>query len=136
MARLSDPSKGYAPLLGSESGDENNVKEKLPLQRQRTRGRPAFAVICVAIVCLAIGFTIGLFLRHNSRPSIAPHKSCLYPTLRHEWRSLSKKEKTAYVQAVQCLRTVPSRLGLNHTLFDDFPYFHSRTGESGMFFQL
>ncbi|KAM0795551.1 hypothetical protein BDR22DRAFT_883005 [Usnea florida] len=50
--------------------------------------------------------------------------------IRREWRDLSDTEKGDYIQAVQCLRSSPSRLGLNQTLYDDFPYVHSRNGEA------
>ena len=133
MSRLTNPSDGYAPLLSSESGDEDNEKGQLSPQFKKPHGRRAFAVMCLAVGCLAISFAIGYFLGQESSPSIAPYKPCRYPTIRHEWRSLSREEKSAYLDAVKCLRTIPSRLGLNHTLYDDFPYFHSRTGESGAF---
>lgn len=133
MSRLSNHSDGYAPLVSSDSGDEDNVKEQMSTKYQKTHRRHAFAVICVAVICLATGFAIGELLRQNPRPSIGPQKSCQNPIVRHEWRSLSMQEKSSYLQAVRCLRTVPSRLGLNTTLYDDFPYFHTRTGESGMF---
>ncbi|KAL2217410.1 hypothetical protein M432DRAFT_516476, partial [Thermoascus aurantiacus ATCC 26904] len=53
---------------------------------------------------------------------------CKTPYTRREWRSLSREEKKEYIEAVQCLRRLPSRLGLNQSLYHDFPYVHSRTG--------
>lgn len=44
--------------------------------------------------------------------------------LRREWRELSITERRAYVEAVTCLTTKPSRLHLNTSLFDDFTYVH------------
>ena len=133
MSRSRFPSVDYAPLLSLESGDKDKEKEQPSPQyfSTSTRGRYVVVSIFIATFCLAIGFATGLFLRPDSRPSIAPHESCQEPTVRHEWRSLSKEEKGAYLRAVQCLRTVPSRLGFNHTLYDDFPHFHARTGEDG-----
>lgn len=133
MSRLTKPSDGYSPLLSSESGDEDNEKGQLSPQGKKLHGRHLFVVTCLAIGCLTIAFAIRHFLSQEIRSSIAPYKPCRHPTIRHEWRSLSREEKSAYLDAVKCLRTVPSRLGLNHTLYDDFPYFHSRTGESGAF---
>lgn len=72
-------------------------------------------------------------MRHSFRTSVSSLISCENPVVRHEWRSLSKKEKGAYLQAVLCLRTIPSRLGLNQTLYDDFPYLHTRTAEDGIY---
>ena len=43
---------------------------------------------------------------------------------RVEWRDLSSAEQQSYIDGVLCLKTKPSRLGLNTTLFDDFAYVH------------
>lgn len=50
---------------------------------------------------------------------------CLKPTTRLEWRSLSQTQKNHYTAAVTCLTTKPSKIGLNTTRYDDFPYIHS-----------
>ena len=133
MSRLTGSSNDYAPLPSSESDDKDNEQGFSSPQVKKSYGRPPLAFTFLALACLAIGFATGRFLSRESRPSIAPYKPCQNPTVRHEWRSLSREEKNAYLDAVKCLRTIPSRLGLNHTLYDDFPYFHSRTGESGAF---
>ena len=133
MSRLTSPSDGSITLLSSESGDEDNEKGQLSPQGKKVYATHLFVFICLTIVSLAIAFAIRHFPSQESRPPIAPYKPCRYPTIRHEWRSLSREEKSAYLDAVKCLRTLPSRLGLNHTLYDDFPYFHSQTGESGGF---
>jgi hypothetical protein len=60
----------------------------------------------------------------------APH---LYEriTTRREWRTLTMFQKHDYIAAVRCLKITPSRLALNHTLYDDFPYIHYHIGEYG-----
>lgn len=50
---------------------------------------------------------------------------CEEPALRKEWREMSADEQGAYVKAVHCLASKPSRIGLNTTLYDDFPYIHN-----------
>ncbi|KAM0152184.1 hypothetical protein ACHAPG_007841 [Botrytis cinerea] len=45
---------------------------------------------------------------------------CKNPSLRQEWRTLSIPKRQDYISAVQCLQSRPSRLGLNHTLHDEF----------------
>ena len=52
--------------------------------------------------------------------------------VRHEWRNLDREAKRSYIAAVNCLRHRPSRLGLNQSLYDDFPFVHSRIGKYGM----
>ena len=132
MPRLSEPAEGYAPLLSFGPGGDNIDTEKSLTPHQKPARKYSSTVIYTAVACLAFGFALGLLIRQTSRTSASPRPSCENPAIRHEWRSLSKREKGAYLQAVQCLRTTPSRLGLNQTLYDDFPYLHTRTGEDGM----
>ena len=61
-------------------------------------------------------------------PAEGQSDSCRSPVLRREWRSLSLSERHDYLTAVRCLGGQPSRLGLNHSLYDDFPWVHSRMG--------
>ncbi|KAI1804823.1 Di-copper centre-containing protein [Daldinia bambusicola] len=61
--------------------------------------------------------------------SVIPPRSsgttCENPAVRKEWRTLSTDERNSYISAVKCLTTKPSTLGLNTTLYDDFPYVHN-----------
>ncbi|KAJ1327075.1 tyrosinase [Microdochium nivale] len=51
--------------------------------------------------------------------------ACLSPQKRVEWRELSTNNQQSYINAVKCLKTKPSRIGLkDSTLYDDFPYVH------------
>ncbi|MBW0495039.1 hypothetical protein O181_034754 [Austropuccinia psidii MF-1] len=58
-----------------------------------------------------------------------PSSSCISPTTRREWRSLSRLERDAYRAAVTCMATKPSSLNQTHTLYDDFAYVHTRKGD-------
>ncbi|KAK8070195.1 hypothetical protein PG994_006811 [Apiospora phragmitis] len=51
--------------------------------------------------------------------------SCTNPVKRAEWRTLSTEVQKQYVDAVLCLKTKPSGMGLNTTRYDDFPYVHT-----------
>lgn len=85
------------------------------------------ALVLVAAISVFIflfaGFQLGsnLYFARN-------YHNCSSPTIRREWRSLSWVEKLNYIEAVQCLRGLPSRLGLNHSLYADFPYVHENVG--------
>ncbi|KAG4425556.1 hypothetical protein IFR04_001253 [Cadophora malorum] len=57
---------------------------------------------------------------------IARRSNCTNPTIRKEWRTLSREEQINYVEAVNCLTTNPSRIGLSSPLYDDFPYVHNQ----------
>ena len=50
--------------------------------------------------------------------------SCTHPVVRKEWRTLSTPEKHNYIDAVLCLATKPSEIGLGTTRYDDFAYSH------------
>ena len=60
--------------------------------------------------------------------------NCTNPTLRKEWRTLSRDEQINYVEAVNCLTTKPSRIGLSSPLYDDFPYVHNQLNNESKFF--
>jgi tyrosinase len=49
---------------------------------------------------------------------------CANPVKRVEWRTLSDTVRKSYIEAVLCLKTKPSRLGLSTPLYDDFAYVH------------
>ncbi|KAI0490216.1 Di-copper centre-containing protein [Xylaria cf. heliscus] len=57
-------------------------------------------------------------------------QSCTNPQKREEFRDLKPADRESYVKAVQCLATKPSSIGLNTTLYDDFPYVHSKMDTS------
>lgn len=84
--------------------------------------------------CLILGFAgINFFNRAGGTRSEHTNRltaACQSPALRKEWRSLDCQEKVQYIQAVQCLKKRPSELGLNHTLYDDFPWVHIHFGEN------
>jgi hypothetical protein len=63
---------------------------------------------------------------------VSKARTCGKEAVRIEWRGLTTPQKHDYIAAVQCLKTRPSRIGMNHTLYDDFPFVHSHFGEYGM----
>lgn len=54
----------------------------------------------------------------------APRAACTSPEKRVEWREMKPEQQKSYIEAVQCLTTKPSKIGLNSTLYDDFPHVH------------
>ncbi|GIZ48654.1 hypothetical protein CKM354_001170600 [Cercospora kikuchii] len=61
----------------------------------------------------------------SSSPQTYPQR-CKSPQLRKEWRQLNAKERKAYTDAVLCLKSKPSQIGLSTSLYDDFPYVHQQ----------
>lgn len=68
--------------------------------------------------------------------AIEPRQSdtaCKNPSKRVEWRLLPKADQKLYQNSVLCLTTKPSRLGLNSTLYDDFPFVHAQLNNESQF---
>ncbi len=55
--------------------------------------------------------------------------ACTDPPQRIEWRKLEPTQQKSYLDAVLCLKTKPSRVGLK-SLFDDFPHVHFQLANS------
>lgn len=101
----------------------------------------AIAIIFSTIAVLGIGFGSGVFLESQGllasvsitqdHPSVHSHSTCKNPPIRREWRSLSLVQKHEYVDAVLCLRKLPSSLNKNMSRYDDFPFLHTTIGEYG-----
>ncbi|KAH7131230.1 hypothetical protein EDB81DRAFT_950569 [Dactylonectria macrodidyma] len=72
-----------------------------------------------AYIITLIGFAAAV-------PNGYAPSSCKNPTKRVEWRQLKDTDKQSYINAVLCLKTKPSRLGLKTTLYDDFAYVHHK----------
>lgn len=73
-------------------------------------------------------FTSILALAGAITPAIAApaksDKTCSNPAKRIEWRELDAADQQGYIDAVLCLKTRPSRMGLKSSLYDDFPHLH------------
>lgn len=52
-------------------------------------------------------------------------RACTTPKLRREWSKATQAERTSYINAVKCLTTKPSKIGLDHRLYDDFVFVHA-----------
>ena len=123
---LFQQSPGSYSLIKSTQ-DEEAKDERL--QRRRPHTLLLVLIICIILLCLAFGFASGVILPFPLRYAhIQSSKVCKSPATRREWRSLSNLEKHDYLNAVQCLRTTNSRLEMNQTLYDDFPWIHTYIG--------
>ena len=57
--------------------------------------------------------------------------SCTSPSLRQEWSSVTQDVRDNYITATLCFTSKSSRIGLNSTFYDDFPWAHNQlAGES------
>ena len=103
--------------------------------RGKARTPSPCTCICLCIVSLLFGFGGSwLFSRRVLEDKTTTvDNTCTKPAIRREWRSLSEFERHAYTNAVLCLRTKPSRIGMNHTLWDDFPYVHFQSNDDSKY---
>lgn len=122
----------YSRLPGFDTENERYKSIEAEKTQQKERQSCKSTAFYVLVVLIFTGLFVVVTLESHKRP-LPPSQTCQSIEVRPEWRTLSDQEKSAYLKAVQCLRTVPSRLGLTQSLFDDFPYFHTRTGQAGMF---
>lgn len=112
----------YKPIPDEECSYDD------PPKFRKSRHRSFFIIFGLTLVLVLISaYTYGYVYGHYPIKTT----TCLNPTTRREWRTLTIPQRHAYITAVQCLKTHPSRIGENHTLYDDFPWIHSRVGAYG-----
>ena len=126
------PEESHALLSASESGETSN--DEKPENTARTMRRTSILrKFLYCSLCICLGFIGGLYIGERLSPYTrhsleSPLPTCNSPSTRLEWRSLHDTEKHDYIQAVQCLRSIPSILSLPQSLYDDFPYVHMHVG--------
>ena len=136
------PSHSVSP--GQECDDLDYAYEASPFQsttqkrctKAKTTGSRSCIVLCIASVLFGFFgswlFWMEVLISSNTHTKTI-ETTCTTPLIRREWRSLSIAERDAYIDAVFCLRTKPSRLNPNQTLYDDFAYVHHRFDEESKF---
>lgn len=108
-------------------------------RQQRHRSVRNWILLC----CLSIVATLSLvwstvvLVIASDPPSTAPGSSgldakCEIPRIRREWRSLNAVERSNYIQAVQCVQKLPSKVTESGSLYDDFVYIHMLIGRNCM----
>ena len=90
------------------------------------RHRPYWT--CPALIFLILLFAFHFTKKFLTDSALLVMNTCTTPPIRREWREISKMEQLAYLDAVSCLREKPSPIVHNGSLYDDFPYIHSRVG--------
>ena len=123
--RLRTQKHAYEKIVDEENGEPN--------PQQHTRSsllKPSCVIIVLLLSTLGV-CSYAHWIFSTSQNITARPRTCEKVSTRREWRTLTMLEKHEYLASVQCLKTQPSKLGLNHTLYDDFPWIHSRIGEYG-----
>lgn len=131
-----------------ENGDQLETESlrhfsyPVPIPVWRRRSYLIFVLCGLGIFSLLVIFAHNTAVEKALFRKIVPalqgknQASCAKPSIRREWRTLSESDQLQYIAAVQCLRDRPSQLGLNQTLYDDFPWTHSRIGNYCMYLDL
>lgn len=125
---------GHYTLVASDAQDgvESEKSTRSFAQDRLTSKDRLVALLFISLICLAVGYTGGTLLNNGTvngnHYKTSAASACNNSQFRREWRSLSHQEKDSYIQAIKCLKQTPSRLGLNQSLYDDFPYVHFRVG--------
>ena len=132
----SNSSRESSYALLDHADEDGAVSEKPQGHRTgpgKSKAQLILGVCFVAIIGIAVGFITALLFARGELCGTGQAKKtstlCKDAHLRREWRSLDRTEKKIYIKAVKCLKTLPSDLGLNHTLYDDFPWIHKHIGE-------
>ena len=102
-------------------GQESNKRERRP----HLVIEILLIVLLFFIISLASG-AIFIILEHEGTQA---RITCGNPPNRQEWRNLSEEQKQNYLDAVLCLKETPSRLKMDQSLYDDFPWVHALVGE-------
>lgn len=95
----------------------------------RPSSRKIISTLITLFVCVSLWILSTITLEHKSQhpfniPIPPPPVVCEHATSRPSWHDLPLHRRHAYVRAVQRLSTLPSRLGLNTSRYDDFTYVH------------
>jgi len=120
--------ENYSLLSNPESSLENDLfrKEIFSQTKRHLLQVKVLLITLIVLTCFLLSGQIFSWIQPKFGGSAS---TCTSPSIRREWRSLSRVEKLRYIDAVQCLRERPSRLDLNQSLYDDFPYVHRNVGD-------
>jgi tyrosinase len=115
---LADAENHDEPSDGIEKGDKPSWTSKQSYWSYLHR--PILIPLLVLIIS-ALSVTLVIL-------STATPKGCRHPRIRREWRTYSKAERQAYVDAAVCLTRTQSPTDSRVSIHDDFSYLHSRIG--------
>lgn len=117
-------------LLGQPWDNEDFESTTPILDKRKRRGLNVWVVFSTVIAIVVSLLSIIDLQRKSQRPFATPEEPprevCEHSTARPSWHELPLHRRRGYVHAVQRLSTLPSRLGLNTSLYDDFTYVHTQ----------
>lgn len=128
----------YLAVADGEYRDEDKAGEpSRPVAWSRVSDRRispwAWMLGACALVGIGVTSTTAAIKSAQAHQAVAkgcpgtPAPTCSRPAIRREWRTLGRSDRNAYIAAVQCLSTQPSKVHTNGSLYDDFPRVHQAT---------
>jgi len=135
MSSLFHPKISYVPVAEEDHYDEESKADGAHPQLVRFyQKKPSRMWVGLLVVCAlaSVGATWTLaFVTSTSAKGCSSNakvaETCVRPPIRREWRTLARADRNAYIAAVQCLATKPSKLYTNGSRYDDFPRVHQAT---------
>jgi hypothetical protein len=143
MFSLFNSKPSYTPISGADYHDEETKAgeprpQSLALYHPKSSRLSTWGWILVITVLAGLSATWTLVIVKTTtiKTCSSPKEEtsngqaarpCLQPSIRREWRTLARADRNAYIAAVQCLATKPSKLYANGSLYDDFPRTHQAT---------
>ncbi|KAK6077579.1 metallopeptidase [Seiridium cupressi] len=98
-----------------DEGAPDVTARPLPWRRTTT------LLVLLSFSFFFLGYLGGQFKRSHSQPAVRARK-CESIATRREWRTLSRQEKSDFIDAVTCLASAPSKQIPDDSLYDDFAY--------------
>lgn len=125
------PSRAYVDKKEALDEDMLLPSNSLYNQQDGSRISPLRYVLVLGLLCLAVTVSILSSIVSERRiqhpfdiPQLPQQEPCDHATARPSWHSLPLHRRHGYTGAVRRLTTLPSRLGLNTSLYDDFTFVH------------
>ncbi|KAF6823577.1 tyrosinase central domain containing protein [Colletotrichum musicola] len=123
----------HSVKLGAEGLASDDRRGLWWLQLRRPRASRLLVAVLAAVTALTGAGIIAVAFMPGHSIISSGTQQCHNPTLRREWRQLSRSEQQAYISAVQCLERRPSVLvpdqTRNSSRYDDFVLAHGLAGD-------
>jgi hypothetical protein len=122
-------------LSTDDALDEDDVQE-IPETKSLHQTRKVAALVLALLLVFTLVKLVEAYFRASrayipKSASTASDEPCLKPSIRIEWRGLSRIEQHEYLMAVTCLHQLPSVTGISGYHSDDFPWAHQQVEYSG-----
>ncbi|KAM3433970.1 hypothetical protein MY4824_005703 [Beauveria thailandica] len=113
----------YMPINDAEQHGPAAANNK---SASASRGVILAALLCLVAAAGAVLLVVLAIVAHVYHRPVS--STCQNPTVRQEWRALTRDEKFEFIRAVNVLAKTPSKWRGNGTVYDDFAILHGAIG--------